>query len=134
MNILLVVTNTRGKSLGFLTDSLKALKLKEAVDLANKGDLKDVFPVEGKFGAYLHSFANASNTDNVDTKSITAADIIAYANRTRHFQSTDAISVYVAEHYKRPLYPTGNYWHAISPGVWESTSESEVGRTRRTNS
>ena len=98
MNILLVVTNTRGKSLGFLTDSLKALKLKEAVDLANKGDLKDVFPVEGKFGAYLRSFANASNTDNVDTKSITAADIIAYANRTRHFQSTDAISVYVAEH------------------------------------
>ncbi|MEK7192824.1 MAG: hypothetical protein AAB682_01685 [Patescibacteria group bacterium] len=98
MNILLAVTNTRGKSLGFLTDSQEILTLKNAIDVANKGGLENVFLVEGKFGKYLRSYPNAFDADNMDTKSITAADIVAYANHTRHFQSTDAIGMYVAEY------------------------------------
>lgn len=98
MKITLVVTNTRGKNVVFISDSLQAMSLEEALQAADKGALENAYSVRGKFGVYLRSLPNASGKDNLDALSVTAADIIAYTNRTRHFQSTDAISMYAAQY------------------------------------
>lgn len=98
MKITLVVTNTRGKNVVFVSNSLQAMSLEEALHVADKGALENAYSVRGKFGVYLRSLPNASRKDNLDVLSVTAADIIAYTNRTRHFQSTDAISMYAAQY------------------------------------
>lgn len=106
MKIILVVTNTCGKNLVFVSDLLKTLSLDEAIRAADKGLFQNVYSVNGISGAYLRSTPNISEKDNLDTLSVTAADIIAYANRARHFQSTDAISMYAA-HYISSLLESG---------------------------
>lgn len=98
MKIILVATDTRGKNLVFVSDSHKALSLEDAIRVADKDLLENAYSVNGTSGAYLRSLPNALQKDNLDALSVTAADIIAYANRTRHFQSTDVISLYAA-HY-----------------------------------
>ena len=99
MNILLAVTNTRGKSLGFLTDSQEILTLKNAIDVANKGGLENVLSCRGgKFGKYLRSYPNAFDADNMDTKSMQLDRHRCVCKPQRHFQSTDAIGMYVAEY------------------------------------
>lgn len=98
MKIILAVTDTRGKNLVFVSDSLKVLSLEDAIRAADKKLLENAYSVDGTSGAYLRSLPNASEKDNLDTLSVTAADIITYANRARHAQSTDAISMYVAQY------------------------------------
>lgn len=98
MNIKLVLANTKRKSLLFISNTFKILTLDDALRRAKKGELENVSVVRGKYGEYVRSLPNAFTKDNVDTLSVTAADIMAYVNGTRHFKSTDAISVYVA-HY-----------------------------------
>lgn len=98
MKITLVVTNSEGKNQVFVSDSLQTTSLEEAIRVADKGLLENVYSVRGKFGAYLRSLPNTSEKDNLDTRSVTAADIIAYANHARHFKSTDAISMYAAQY------------------------------------
>lgn len=99
MKILLVVTNSRRKNLVFASDSFKMLSLEETLTKATSASFDNLFVVKGSYGGYLRSVPNNSEKDNLDTISVTAADIIAYANRTRHFNSTDAISRYTAEFY-----------------------------------
>lgn len=102
MKIILVATDTRGKNLAFVSESLKVLSLEDAIRIADKNLLENAYTVNGTFGAYLRSLPNTLQKDNVDALSVTAADIVAYTNRTRHFQSTDAISLYAA-HYSASL-------------------------------
>lgn len=96
MKITLVITNPSGKNLAFLTDSLHVLSLTEAIGKAKATSLNNLFVVNGTYGEYLRAIPNSSEKDNLDSLSVTAADIMAFANRTRHFQSTDAISLYAA--------------------------------------
>lgn len=99
MRIILVATNARSKSQVFVSDSLKVLSLQEALLHADSGTLEDLFVVRGTYGKYLRSTPNASGKDNLDTLSVSAADIIQYANRTKHAQSTDTISNYTARYF-----------------------------------
>lgn len=98
MKITLVVTNPSGKNLVFLTNSLHALSLAEAISKAKTTSLDNLFVVNGTYGEYLRAVPNISEKDNLDSLSVTASDIVAFVNRTRHFQSTDAISVYRAQY------------------------------------
>lgn len=98
MKITLVVTNPSGKNLVFLTNSLHALSLAEAIGKAKTNSFDNLFVVNGTYGEYLRAIPNSSKKDNLDSLSVTASDIIAFANRTRHFQSTDAISLYAAQY------------------------------------
>lgn len=99
MKITLVVTNARSKSQVFVSDSLKVLSLQEAFLHADSGTLEDFFVVRGSYGKYLRSAPNALEKDNLDNVSVSAADIIRYANQTKHAQSTDAISNYTARYF-----------------------------------
>lgn len=98
MKIALVVTNSRRKSLVFLSDSLKTLSFEETLGKVKSTKLDNLFVVKGTYGEYVRSVPNTSEKDNLDTLSVTAAEIMAYANHTRHFNSTDAISLYAAQY------------------------------------
>src|SRR3989344_802599 len=99
MRIILVATNARSKSQVFVSDSLKVLSLQEALLHVDSGTLEDLFVVRSIYGTYLRSAPNASEKDNMDTLSVSAADIIRYANLTKHAQSTDTISNYTARYF-----------------------------------
>lgn len=99
MKIILVATNARSKSQVFVSDSLKVLSLQEGLLQADSGTLEDIFVVRGAYGKYLRSTPNALEKDNLDTLSVSSADIIQYSNRTKHAQSTDAISNYTARYF-----------------------------------
>lgn len=99
MKIILVATNACSKSQVFVSDSLKALSLQEAFLHADSGTLEDLFIVRGIYGKYLRSAPNALEKDNLDSISVSAIDIIRYANQTKHAQSTDAISNYTARYF-----------------------------------
>lgn len=98
MKVILVVTNPEGKNLVFASDSLEILSLQDMLHEVDSRAVKNLFVVESPFGKYIRSVPNTSEKDNLDRLSVSAADIIAYANRTRHFQSTDAVSLYVAQY------------------------------------
>lgn len=98
MKIILVITNMRRRSVIFLSDSMKTLSLEETAQFSGKNNIENAYLVRGRSGQYLRSLPTVSDKDNLDSLSVTVADIIAYANRSRHFKSTDAISRYVAEY------------------------------------
>ena len=98
MKITLVITNPGGKNLVFLTNSLKTLSLEEAIDKAKTNSLDNLFVIKGKYGEYLRGVPNKSENDNLNTLSVTASDIMSFVNHTRHFKSTDAISLHTAQH------------------------------------
>lgn len=99
MKIILVATNAHGKSHVFVSDSLKSLSLQEAFLYVDSGTLENLFLVRGIYGKYIRSAPNALEKDNLDNISVSAADIIRYANQTKHAQSTDAISNYTARYF-----------------------------------
>lgn len=98
MQIILVVANLRRKNIVFVSKNLQVFSLQDAIRIADKGDLENTYIVDGVFGTHLRSLPNTLEKDNLDARSVTATDIIAYANRTRHFKSTDVLSKYTA-HY-----------------------------------
>ena len=94
MKIILVITDSKRKNLFFVSDSLELLTLQDMFSEVDSGRIGKIYAVNGTFGKYLRSTPNTSEKDNLDNLSVSAADIIAYANRTKHFKSTDAISMY----------------------------------------
>lgn len=79
----------------FVSETLRSFSLQDAIHTTNEGNFENIYAVDGIFGTHLRSLPNTLEKDNLDARSVTAADIIAYANRMRHFKSTDAISEYV---------------------------------------
>lgn len=55
MKITLVVTNPSGKNLVFLTNSLHALSLAEAIGKAKTNSFNNLFVVNGTYGEYLRA-------------------------------------------------------------------------------
>lgn len=99
MDIRLVVTDTKRKSLVFFSNTFKMVTLDEIIHRAKDRKIEGVNVVKGKYGKYVRSVPNAHLEGNIDSKSVTALDVISFANSTRHFKSTDAISLYTAHYY-----------------------------------
>ena len=98
MKIILVITDSKRKNLVFISEFFKTLSLQDAINEVSLGKLEDIFVVNNKFGKYLRSAPNTLVKDNLDKLSVSPNEIIAYANHTKHFQSTDAISMYAAQY------------------------------------
>jgi hypothetical protein len=95
MKIILVATDSLGKSLGFVSDSMKVLSLAELFPLVSSGRIEGVHIVQSRHGNYIRSAANSTQKDNLDAISISGRDIIFYANQTSHAVSTPAITNYL---------------------------------------
>lgn len=95
MNIILVITNSRGKNLVFVIDTLKIYSLKEAIGLVQNGKLKGAYTVRGRGGIYLRTKQNIPKKNELETLSITGRSLVAYARDARHAQSTTSMSNYI---------------------------------------
>jgi len=79
MKIVLVATDSTGKNLGFISDSMKVLSLENVLTSIRSGDIEGVHLVQSRHGKYVRSAPNTSEKDNLDAISISGRDIIFYA-------------------------------------------------------
>lgn len=77
MNIVLVVTDTRGKNLVFTMDTLKAYSADEATKLVAKSKLQGVHIVHTGAGSYLRANPNVLEGDNLDILSVSSHKLFA---------------------------------------------------------
>jgi len=66
MEIILVLSDEKGKNVLFVLDNLRALALTEAIALVKKEKVSGVHLVEGPTGTYLRANPNAKKEDNLD--------------------------------------------------------------------
>lgn len=95
MNIILVITNTCGKNLVFVSSEGKSLQLKDAIAAAVHGKIKDIYPVRKKAGTYLRTKPSIPKENELEIISITGKTLVAYAQDARRVQSTTSIRNYI---------------------------------------
>lgn len=72
MKIILVITDSQGKNIIFVTDNHTAYSLDEAIQLTDSEKLSGVHIVKTGKGSYLRSNPNETEIDNLDALSISA--------------------------------------------------------------
>lgn len=77
MNIVLVVTDTRGKSLVFTMNTLKSYSANEAAKLVEKNKLRGVHIVHTGAGSYLRANQSTLKEDNLDVLSVSSYKLFA---------------------------------------------------------
>lgn len=70
MKITLVITDSKGKNIVFVTDEGSSHSLSEAIELTKAKKIYDVHVVKSGRGSYLRSNPNETATDNLDALSI----------------------------------------------------------------
>lgn len=87
MPIVLVITDTKGRNRVFVTDTLKAFKLQEALQQAKQGNLPSLHIVRTGPGAYLRGNPNTSAADNLDHLSVSAHQFFAMLDNSSLLKS-----------------------------------------------
>jgi len=95
MKIILVATDSKTKSVVFVSDTMQILSLQETFRLVDSGVLKDAHIVQNRYGNYIRSAPNTATNDNLDTLSVSGIDIISFVNQTKQARSTPPISNYL---------------------------------------
>ena len=80
MKIILVVSDGNGKNVVFVTDTLHAYSLDEAVQLARDGKFEGVYAVSGKHGAYLRTRPRVSKKEELETLAVSPHQLFMFAN------------------------------------------------------
>ncbi|MFY9462565.1 MAG: hypothetical protein WAP52_00055 [Candidatus Sungiibacteriota bacterium] len=94
MKIILVVTDSRGKNLVFVSDTLRAYSLEEATGLAENGKLEGIYPVRRASGVYLRTKPSVPAKEHLERLSISAHKLYASADNLNSVLSTDAFRTY----------------------------------------
>src|SRR3989338_10976918 len=94
MKFVLVVTDTRGKNLAFVSRELQTLSLIEATEAVRRGDVAGAYVVERKTGTYIRSKASVPKMEQFEKLSISSKHLFSYTNDARHAISTPALSRY----------------------------------------
>lgn len=105
MKIILVATNADGKNLVFVSDTLRAYSLPEAIDLAKQGKLKNIYPVRRDTGVYLRTKRGLPKKDQLDNSAVSSYRIFSAPDDLYHALST-------------PIF--GNYWPLYKHALEES--------------
>jgi len=95
MNIILVITNTRGKNLVFISDKGEPLQLKSAIIAAKHGTIKGIYIVRRGTGTYLRTKPYIPEDRELETLSITSRKLISYAQDARHVQGILSLNNYI---------------------------------------
>ncbi len=95
MKFILVVTDTRGKNLAFVSRDLQTLSLTEATEAVRRGDVAGAYVVERKTGTYIRTKASVSKLEQFEKLSISSKRLFSYKNDARHAVSTPALSRYI---------------------------------------
>lgn len=83
MKVSLVVTNSKRKSLVFVSNELEAYSLEEAVQLTREGKIEGAHVVKRGKDTFIRTNPNKVKTDDFDHLSVTAANLLLYAQGSR---------------------------------------------------
>ena len=83
MKFVLVVTDTRGKNLAFVSRELQTLSLREATEAVRRGDVAGAYLVERKTGAYIRTKASVPKLEQFEKLSISSKRLFSYTNDAR---------------------------------------------------
>lgn len=102
MKIILVATGAKGRNVVFVSDTLRAYSLDEAVQLAKEGELEGIYVVQKKNSVYLRSRRSVSARKQLEPISITARQLFRFANDAGSTFSQVALNQYL-QLYERAL-------------------------------
>jgi hypothetical protein len=80
MKIILVATGANGKKVVFVSDTLRAYPLDEAVRLAKEGKFESVYAVNGKHGAYLRTLPRVPKEEELEALAVSPRQLFGFAN------------------------------------------------------
>lgn len=95
MKIILVATDAKGKNVVFVSDTLRAYSLDEAVRLAKGGELEGIYAVQKKNGTYLRSRRSVPTTEQLEYLSVYPRQFFAFADDLSSALSHKAFSRYL---------------------------------------
>ena len=102
MKIILAVAGAKGKNVVFVSDTLRAYPLEEAVHLAKDGGFEGVYAVNGKHGAYLRTRPSVPKTEELKTLAVSSHQLFDFANAAGTALSHLALNQYL-QLYERTL-------------------------------
>lgn len=79
MKFILVVTDTHGKNLAFVSRELQTLSLIEATEAVRRGDVAGAYVVERKTGAYIRSKINVPKLEQFEKIAIPIKNLLSCA-------------------------------------------------------
>ena len=94
MKIILAATDSKGKNLVFVSNTLKAYSLEEAISLAKESKLDNICTVARKQGIHLRTKPKTAKKDQLDTISISSSALFASLSNINNALSTPAFSNY----------------------------------------
>lgn len=94
MKIILVATNSHGKNLVFVTDTLQAYSLQDALKLVKEKKLENVYAVKGDTGAYLRTKLGTPKKEQLDRLSISSYQLFSAPDNLNHALSTPIFGSY----------------------------------------
>lgn len=79
MKFVLVVTDTHGKNLAFVSKELQTLSLAEATEATRRGNVEGAYVVERKTGAYIRSKKSVPKLEQFEKIAIPFKNLLLYA-------------------------------------------------------
>ncbi len=95
MKIILTVTDSRGKNLVFVSDTLKVYPLEDVISLATENKLNNICSVTSRYGIYIRTKPKTAKKDQLDAISISSRTLFSSLDNINHALVTPAF---------------GNYW------------------------
>jgi len=95
MKFVLVVTDTRGKNLAFVSRELQTLSLVEATEAVRQGDVAGAYVVERKTGAYIRTRRSVPKIEQFENIAIPFKNLLSYAQGVRSVEDIPALKTYV---------------------------------------
>lgn len=93
MKFILVVTDTHGKNLAFVSKERQTLSLKEAIEAVRHGDVAGAYVVERKTGSYIRTKASVPKLEQFEKLAIPFKNLLLYAQGAMN--GTEPLSKYV---------------------------------------
>jgi hypothetical protein len=95
MKFVLVVTDTRGKNLAFVSRELQTLSLREAIETVRRGDIAGAYVVERKTGTYIRTKSSVPKLEQFENIAIPFKNFLSYAQGVRSAENIPAFKTYV---------------------------------------
>ena len=117
MRIVLVITDTKRKSLFFVADNLAVYTLQKAVALAREDEIPDVYVVDRKTSTYLRTKPSVPKNEELKNLSLSISGFYDLIHSKKSVVSTPAIHPYIKTYLsaieKEALYITPVDWYRI---------------------
>lgn len=96
MKFILVVTDSHGKNLAFVSKEMQTLSLVEATEAVRRGDVAGAYVVERKTGAYIRSKITVPKQEQFEKIAIPIKNLLLYAQGILSVDNTPALKTYAS--------------------------------------